>query len=189
MKNLLSILLISMIFISSSFSEEYSSLTLDEYLKIKKSISLYIPFKEDSEIIIDAIFNLTVSGHSKKVELLSSKLNSKNLCFLLFITQKDILEKFEIEMDNFMQILRTRLHFKESPLMPKDIYNLQCIKKSNNRIDGSFSFNSLNSIKGKCLFKSKRIENKWIIEKLVVAKKLSENINDGLVIWENSKEK
>ncbi len=161
---------------------EPAALTLNEYLEVKKNVGKHMAFQEDAETVFDAITSLSVAGHAEKVKLLSSKLKGKNLSFFLFTTNKNILKEFDVTMDDCMQVLQIRLKYKQSLIMPKDIYNFQCTKKSKNEIVGSFNFEVLNSVKGRCLFKAEKVNENWEIQKIVLARKNSNKINKGLDI-------
>lgn len=70
-------------------------------------------------------------------------------------------------------------------------FALKIIKKTNDRIIGRFDFDIWGAgfTRGKCIFSALKNKDKWVIQELRIAKRGSDKLEDGLLVYSRDKEK
>ncbi len=125
----------------------------------------------------------TISVHEIQT-LTYNELGTNNLSSFLITVNPNKMKEYECEFnaDNYI-VVDHRLPFGKSLVQYKDLSDITMIK-TNSMWIGSFKYNVKNAFIGECFYELKKVNDSFVITKLMVKKKMTSDMKDGYCIFE-----
>ena len=174
-----------------------SCLSTADNTSIKDAIATAIAFKDNADY--EHMKEMPTASVDPKKEILATAGGTDNLSYYIMsnrfpsssyeIFPCRIDNKRSTEIEKVATVFMNRAYQHKSLLTFAEVRDYKFITSADNTIDGYFKLAVEGILKGRCLFKGTHENNKIVITKLCIAKKNSDNFEDGLLVFNKEQSK